>query len=367
MKPAGNQILAELDNCRSRGLQDPEYLENILRQSIETAGLTLLEIRTRSFAPHGTTVIALLGESHAVLHSYPEAEHVSVDIFTCGENLEPAQKLLQDLSQNLQSDIQKSAEIKRGSCLELHRPGWLQLSSNDGIDVAVQAEKILHKRISDFQQIEVMESSLFGRTLVLDSQIQFGSSDIEFFINLILDPVREHLSDSTILILGGGDGILANAVLHRGAKRVTSVDIDPQVSEVCSDFFGQLNGDVFSSDRANFVYREVSEFLKETMASRLSYDLILCDLTMHPEKFTRTAREEYLDKLIGAVSEILSKEGKVIVQCASRYDKLTLDLLHTMFERYFTTWREYEAFVPSLCRPWIFAELSHAKEPKLDV
>ena len=48
------------------------------------SGATLLNLEARRFTPHGVTVLALLAESHASLHSYPEAGALFFDAFTCG-------------------------------------------------------------------------------------------------------------------------------------------------------------------------------------------------------------------------------------------------------------------------------------------
>ncbi len=40
----------------------------------------------KHFTPHGVTVLALLAESHASIHSYPERGAMFVDVFTCGDS-----------------------------------------------------------------------------------------------------------------------------------------------------------------------------------------------------------------------------------------------------------------------------------------
>jgi S-adenosylmethionine decarboxylase len=41
------------------------------------------------FSPAGVTVLALLAESHASLHTFPEAKTAFWDCFTCGEACDP--------------------------------------------------------------------------------------------------------------------------------------------------------------------------------------------------------------------------------------------------------------------------------------
>lgn len=89
----GQHLLAELYGVRPERLDDPELLERALRQGVERGGATLLHLEVRHFEPHGVTVLALLAESHASVHSYPEAGALFFDAFTCGPNCRPAEIL----------------------------------------------------------------------------------------------------------------------------------------------------------------------------------------------------------------------------------------------------------------------------------
>lgn len=82
---AGHHLLAELYGVLPARLDDPELLAGALGRGIEQGGATLLHLEVRRFKPHGVTVLALLAESHASLHSYPEAGALFFDAFTCGK------------------------------------------------------------------------------------------------------------------------------------------------------------------------------------------------------------------------------------------------------------------------------------------
>ena len=83
MKPLGSQILAEFVNCAGDVLDDEAALEDILVTGIQRCGLALISTNVHKFDPVGATVVAVIGESHVVVHTYPEARHASIDIFTC--------------------------------------------------------------------------------------------------------------------------------------------------------------------------------------------------------------------------------------------------------------------------------------------
>lgn len=41
------------------------------------------------FSPHGLTKVWVLGESHCSLHTYPEANYISIDLYTCSTQYNP--------------------------------------------------------------------------------------------------------------------------------------------------------------------------------------------------------------------------------------------------------------------------------------
>ena len=61
----------------------------ILSRAAKLANATVLNLISNKFEPQGVTAIALLAESHISIHSWPESNYSAVDIFTCGQNMQP--------------------------------------------------------------------------------------------------------------------------------------------------------------------------------------------------------------------------------------------------------------------------------------
>lgn len=74
---------------------DPAILNNpnIMREVVEVAcrrgGATVLGTYHHSFSPQGLTVVSILAESHAAVHTYPEEAAYMIDVFTCGDQADP--------------------------------------------------------------------------------------------------------------------------------------------------------------------------------------------------------------------------------------------------------------------------------------
>ncbi|GAB5536967.1 MAG: adenosylmethionine decarboxylase [Rubricoccaceae bacterium] len=65
-------------------LRHVETWETLLPDACRAAGATVLGSRFHQFEPDGVTGIVLLAESHASVHTWPEAGLATLDVFTCG-------------------------------------------------------------------------------------------------------------------------------------------------------------------------------------------------------------------------------------------------------------------------------------------
>ncbi len=86
---SGRHLLLTLKNCSPDILNDESKLRELTRLAAESTGAQVLEICSHRFSPQGVTSIAVLAESHASLHTYPESNTVFWDCFTCGTTCNP--------------------------------------------------------------------------------------------------------------------------------------------------------------------------------------------------------------------------------------------------------------------------------------
>ncbi len=76
-------ILALIDHCDPVLLNDERFLESMLQSAVGKARMSLLATLLKRFDPQGVTGVAVLGESHIAVHTWPEAGVIFVDIGTC--------------------------------------------------------------------------------------------------------------------------------------------------------------------------------------------------------------------------------------------------------------------------------------------
>ena len=82
-------LLLELYRCDFEKLNDESFLRCTLNRASKLANATVLNLISNKFDPQGVTAIALLAESHISIHTWPESSYSAVDIFTCGQNMQP--------------------------------------------------------------------------------------------------------------------------------------------------------------------------------------------------------------------------------------------------------------------------------------
>jgi len=109
----GKHLLLELKDCDREVLNDLGFLKGILQTAASEIGATVLGESFHQFSPHGVSGVVIIAESHLFIHTWPECGYAAVDIFTCGNSVQPekaAQKLIRELGAKSHSIL----EIQRG-------------------------------------------------------------------------------------------------------------------------------------------------------------------------------------------------------------------------------------------------------------
>lgn len=84
-KFSGKHFIASYLDCDLQALADVNRLIEAMDTAVTISGATVLNQANYVFPPDGLTIVYLLSESHASLHTYPEHRACFVDLFTCGD------------------------------------------------------------------------------------------------------------------------------------------------------------------------------------------------------------------------------------------------------------------------------------------
>jgi S-adenosylmethionine decarboxylase len=89
MKHLGRHVLAEIWGCEFDILNDMEKVEEIMVKAALEAGAEVREYVFHKFSPQGISGVVVISESHLAIHTWPELGYAAVDVFTCGEQVDP--------------------------------------------------------------------------------------------------------------------------------------------------------------------------------------------------------------------------------------------------------------------------------------
>ena len=154
---------------------------------------------------------------------------------------------------------------------------WLSENLHNGFRQSLLIDNLLFEGRTNFQDALIFENSQFGRVLVLDNIIQTTERD-EFCYHemLVHVPVIAHGSVERILIIGGGDGgALREAVKHPNVK-ITMIELDKKVVEICNKYIPGLSDGSFENERTEIKFMNGVTFVQETMQK---FDIVIVDST----------------------------------------------------------------------------------------
>lgn len=111
MKAIGRHLILEMWGCKN--LNSVEATEQALREMVDALDVTLLDLKVYPFSPVGVTGMAIVSESHLVIHTWPEYGYAAVDLFTCGARRDP-ENAVPILRHYFQPDRVQVMEMTRG-------------------------------------------------------------------------------------------------------------------------------------------------------------------------------------------------------------------------------------------------------------
>lgn len=113
MKALGRQILVEYYNCDQNILNSCDHIKKYMESAAHACNATIIESVFHLFNPHGISGVVVIAESHLAIHTWPEYNYAAVDIFTCGDTVDPW-KAFEFLKTKLKSSYSTTMEMKRG-------------------------------------------------------------------------------------------------------------------------------------------------------------------------------------------------------------------------------------------------------------
>ncbi|HOJ49383.1 MAG TPA: adenosylmethionine decarboxylase [Spirochaetota bacterium] len=89
MKKLGTHLIAEFYGCDARKISKVSYVKEAMEEAALKANATIVQSTFHQFNPYGVSGVVIIAESHLSIHSWPEYGYASIDVYTCGDHVDP--------------------------------------------------------------------------------------------------------------------------------------------------------------------------------------------------------------------------------------------------------------------------------------
>src|SRR5215471_4063915 len=113
----GRHLLLEMFDCDLDAINSLEAVKGALIEAAKRAQATIVDVVFHEFNPFGISGVVVIAESHLAIHTWPEYRYAAVDVFSCGDVLQP-QTAADYLVEQLGASRASVVELQRGIFLQ---------------------------------------------------------------------------------------------------------------------------------------------------------------------------------------------------------------------------------------------------------
>jgi len=238
---------------------------------------------------------------------------------------------------------------------------WFSEFHAPDVKHSIRVNRHLYSQKSEFQQIDIFETSEFGRVLTLDGNVMLTERDEFIYDEMITHvPMSVHPKVRDVLVIGAGDGgVVKELARYESIERIDLVEMDPQVVEACRIYLPE-NASRLDDSRVHITYDNALRFIRRC---NNRYDLIIVDSN---DPFGPS--EGYFTKeFYGICFNALREDGIMVNQQGSPFYKHDAEAMQRSHKRIVSTFpisRVYQAHIPTYAAGyWLFGFASKKYHP----
>lgn len=298
MAALGRHILVEFFGCNPEIMNDVSIIETGMVDAASNAGATVINSTFHHFSPYGVSGVVVIQESHLAIHTWPEYGYAAVDLFTCGDAVDPWISF-DHLKVVFEAKNYSALEMRRGAISLLERVDFDITSMREEAKKHVNPDKytrnvwftdkddnqalslrytgdVLFDKSSEFQKVRVIDTYAYGKTLTIDDMVMCTETDESHYHEMIAHPaLLTHGNAKRVLVIGGGDGGTIREVLkHSGVEEVVMVEIDENVIEASKAHLPTLSSH-FDHPKLKLLIEDGIAYVNNSPDA--SFDLIIVD------------------------------------------------------------------------------------------
>lgn len=229
---------------------------------------------------------------------------------------------------------------------------------------ALYKDHVVYQQQTKFQHLMLTERAVSPELptvidLYLNGRLQFSSSDEQIYHSMLVHPaMASSARQERVLIIGGGDGLALREVQKWNPKRITLVDLDPQLIALFSDEGSpklpellhqrllELNHASFEQPNVSVINNDAFLQLEAFVREQKQFDVIIIDL---PDPNHPDLNKMYSVYFYARVKQLLAADGAVAIQSTSPFHakKAFLSIGKTLSAAGFHQVEQYRQNVPS--------------------
>ena len=185
-----------------------------------------------------------------------------------------------------------------------------------GIDKRTYKDPVMWQKQTPYQKI-VLTRYKNDTRLFLNRNLQFSSLDeARYHETLSASALSSVANPKRVLIMGGGDGLLARDVLkYPSVEHITLVDIDEVMTNLAktNHLLTDINQRSLHDPRVSIINQDAFQF---TFSTKDKYDVVLIDLV---DPSNEKLAKLYSEQLYRQISNILTERGVMVTQATSSF------------------------------------------------
>jgi len=218
-------------------------------------------------------------------------------------------------------------------------------------------DRVFFSGRSDFQQVAVVSTPVFGKMLILDGDTQSSAGDEKIYHETLVHPALAAATDrSQVLVLGGGEGATLREVLRSpDVSRCTMVDIDGLVIDLAKRYLPEWSDGAFDDPRARVIVGDALAFMRN---DRDRYGVIVSDLTEPLEDSPSSPL--FNDEVFALIKSRLAEGGIYVLQAstASFHNASLHCKMARTLRRHYAHVASFFTHVPAFDTDWAFLACS---------
>jgi len=223
------------------------------------------------------------------------------------------------------------------------------------LTLRMRLEKITQDEESGYQRVQIIETTPFGKTLVLDGKTQSSAKDEHVYHETLVHPALVwHGSPKRVYVGGGGELATTRECLrHKSVESVVMVDLDEKVVDMCRRHMPEWHRGTAADPRLDLRIGDARAFLLAEDSGL--FDVVVLDISDPIE--AGPAVHLYTREFYDLVAKKLTPGGVVVTQSGPaglcNYDEC-FTAIHNTLKSSFDHVAAFATAIPSFGSDWGF-------------